>query len=845
MNPQKLILEFGGRCMIRQPTDPDPYDERRGMSGYTFAFGDEPDLNRIIYFHEHPDFRVRSHCAKLGVYVTRAVVVGGDEPRAYPALEGAQFDLLGDPVLENRNWNLTRPGYEPIAPFHVQIRTPQISIDRLDVLDGVHPDQEPWKAPLEKLEAKGARGLELEPSTVGRATGVYDFPSVLGKRLEDLRTDLANLDQRLIDDPRRVVLEARIAHIADALANPDRRTAVFPIVERFGFAITGTEASVNGDPRLLPALDLSMDAQWRIDFWMGGWDFDALSCHVEGTLEIPLVSPGNKGDQTMHSHWHSHRHDHAKQERREREYPDVPATVFAKLGVTRADLSELEAGMYGHLTLPGMSDYSVLRKGKGLSVFDEGSPLIVFRCLDVEDVWLSLQATYRHGWSFTARSGGHSTAGFSSNAETIIDLSALDDMALIDESPEDAGASTRRVRVGAGATFKKLNRFMRLHRLHVPTGGCEDVCVGGYVQGGGWGYTSRQFGMQCDSIVEATVMLGDGRIVTASESINPALFWALRGGTGNNFGVLLDVVFRAVPMDSVWGFVYAWTGDAAPAAMIRARELFGPATGLDIGYSGNLVTIETPAGRVPAWLMSGICVKGRDVGAAALAPMLATGNPSTLYDNEGSYEEVNSAVEKKLPGIPLPIDGIYELKSSHYIPADISDQDWKACCNNIWRFFVDGIAKTNPYNMLYCETYGGRINERDPLDTAFVHRNVLMDIYVDAFWREDDPELHGYDAAQVWLDGVKAVLKPFENGHWYQNYPQREMPNYRWQYWGDAFPTLLAVKRAYDPLDRFSYEQSVTPYPGDPGVRKSDHAPIFESIVVEATDLTQSFATGT
>jgi hypothetical protein len=291
MNPRKLILEFGGRCMIRQPTDPDPYDERRGVSGYTFAFGDEPDLNRIIYFHENPQFRLRSHCEKLGVFVTRALVVGDADPLACPALEGAQFDLLGDPVLENRNWNLTRPGYEPIAPFHVQIRTPHISIDRLDVLDAGHPDREAWKAPLEALEAKGARGLEYEPSTVGRATGVYDFTSVLRARLEALKADLAPLGpaDTSIDDPRRVVIEARIAHIEDALENPDRRTAVYPIVERFGFAISGTEGHVNGDPSILPArLDLSKDAQWRIDFWMGGWDFDALSCHVEGTLEIPL-----------------------------------------------------------------------------------------------------------------------------------------------------------------------------------------------------------------------------------------------------------------------------------------------------------------------------------------------------------------------------------------------------------------------------------------------------------------------------------------------------------------------------------------------------------------------------
>ena len=43
-----LVLEFEGWCSLRLPTDPDPSDEPRGISGYTFAFAGEPDFDRVL-----------------------------------------------------------------------------------------------------------------------------------------------------------------------------------------------------------------------------------------------------------------------------------------------------------------------------------------------------------------------------------------------------------------------------------------------------------------------------------------------------------------------------------------------------------------------------------------------------------------------------------------------------------------------------------------------------------------------------------------------------------------------------------------------------------------------------
>ncbi len=299
MDSKTLILEFAGLCMIRQPTDPDPYDELRGVSGYTFAFGNEPDLNRVLYFQPDSAYPVRSHCPEIGVRVTRACIQRFGGNRDISALTGATFDLLGNPKLENRNWNLTRPGYEPIVPFHIKVTAPDdaLVLQRLDVLDPAHADTPVWKLPLEAIEKKGARGLSYEPATVGLATGAFDGYLVAKERRAALQKDLdARHASGCGDDPEVVVLQGRISELDIGIAAaekgaPNRRTAVRPMVERFGYFMSGKPAELSGDPTILQGqIELGAESRWRVDFWIGGWDCDALCAHTQGAIQIPYAT---------------------------------------------------------------------------------------------------------------------------------------------------------------------------------------------------------------------------------------------------------------------------------------------------------------------------------------------------------------------------------------------------------------------------------------------------------------------------------------------------------------------------------------------------------------------------
>jgi FAD/FMN-containing dehydrogenase len=80
-----------------------------------------------------------------------------------------------------------------------------------------------------------------------------------------------------------------------------------------------------------------------------------------------------------------------------------------------------------------------------------------------------------------------------------------------------------------GATWADFNAATTAHGLVSPGGVVSHTGIGGLIVGGGMGYLTGQYGLCIDNLVEATVVVADGRIVKASEIENPDLFWGIRG----------------------------------------------------------------------------------------------------------------------------------------------------------------------------------------------------------------------------------------------------------------------------------------------------------------------------
>jgi hypothetical protein len=424
--------------------------------------------------------------------------------------------------------------------------------------------------------------------------------------------------------------------------------------------------------------------------------------------------------------------------------------------------------------------------------FDE-RPRWVAVCADERDVFHCLQWARAKGMPFAIRSGGHSSAGYSGSSGLVIDVSRLNG---VEVHGEDGTAW-----IGAGAKLGEVTKILDGHGFHIPAGSCGQVGISGFMQGGGYGYTSRMFGINCDSVVAARVMLFDGQIVHASEQENPDLFWALRGGTGGNFGILLQIKYQLHALEHVWVFALQWDVEHAPGVISEIQDkILKESKYPELGFMLNLCK----KGGQPSLLMQGLCVGKRSAGLDFLAGLDCFAGQSLLVDQVTSYSagvELLDCEPFAIPDFPAGWEMKDNLvfKEAGYVSRDVPASSWAQMIDLYTRGSGD-------FDMVVLEPYGGNIRKIPANKNAFIHRQVDFNIYGNVFVNASEPDLAG---ARKWLDDVFADLRNFTNGHRYQNYPKRNLENYRWAYWGESYPALERVKKRYDPEGVFRFEQDL------------------------------------
>lgn len=102
----------------------------------------------------------------------------------------------------------------------------------------------------------------------------------------------------------------------------------------------------------------------------------------------------------------------------------------------------------------------------------------------------------------------------------------------------------------------------------------NSVGVAGHSLHGGFGFSSHTHGLAVDWIQSATVVLANATVVEASETVNPDLFWAIRG-SGSNFGIVSTFKFRtfAAPNQvTVFSVNLPWNSGSAIATGWAAMQ---------------------------------------------------------------------------------------------------------------------------------------------------------------------------------------------------------------------------------------------------------------------------------
>ncbi|KAG8481208.1 hypothetical protein CXB51_025950 [Gossypium anomalum] len=173
-------------------------------------------------------------------------------------------------------------------------------------------------------------------------------------------------------------------------------------------------------------------------------------------------------------------------------------------------------------------------------------PLVIVTPLQTSHIQATIRCSRTNGLNLRIRSGGHDFEGLSYVSQVpfvVLDLTNFRSVKI------DVKNKVAWVQSGAilGEFYSEIAK--RSRTLAFPAGICHTVGVGGYLSGGGYGLLLRKYGLAVDNVIDAVFIDVNGRILKG-KSMGEDLFWAIRGGGGGSFGVVLSWKVKLVSVPS-------------------------------------------------------------------------------------------------------------------------------------------------------------------------------------------------------------------------------------------------------------------------------------------------------
>ncbi|XP_058196980.1 tetrahydroberberine oxidase-like [Rhododendron vialii] len=446
-------------------------------------------------------------------------------------------------------------------------------------------------------------------------------------------------------------------------------------------------------------------------------------------------------------------------------------------------------------------------------------PLAIITPIIDSHVQAAVICCRKHQLQLRIRSGGHDYEGLSyTSAFPFVILDLVNIRSITVNLEENS------VWVGAGATVGELYyRIAERSPFHgFPAGICPTVGVGGHFSGGGFGTMLRKYGLAADNIIDAYIVDVRGRILDR-ESMSEGLFWAIRGGGGASFGVILSFKIKLVPVPTTvtvfniprtleqdatklvhkWQYIGHKFDEKLFIRVIieavgdgRTRTIQATFNSMFLGRANQLLellnesypelSLQRQHCMEMSWIESVLYFSGYAEGETPDALIYRTPQPKSLFKAASDFVQE-----------PLPETALEEL--------------WKWC-----------LEEQKP--ILILDPYGGRMSQIPESDLPFPHRkgNLYNIQYLVKWEDENTSERH-----LNWIRRVYKQMTPYVS-----QCPRAAYFNYRdidlgrnegmdttyteavsWgsKYFKENFKRLAVVKAEVDPGNFFSDEQSIPP----------------------------------
>jgi hypothetical protein len=437
-------------------------------------------------------------------------------------------------------------------------------------------------------------------------------------------------------------------------------------------------------------------------------------------------------------------------------------------------LKKLATKFSGTLVTPQSAEYASLRQVFNRAV--DRHPQLIARCANSADVAHALVFARERGLPIAVRGGGHNRAGLSiCDGGVVIDLANLRRV--------NVDASKRRAQVEAGALTVHVDSATQRHGLATTLAGCPTVGVAGLTLGGGEGFLMSKYGAACDNLLSAELVSADGKLLKASATSNPDLFWAIRGG-GGNFGIATALEYQLHSVNTV----LAGTLTFAPGRTAQLLETFARFVAHapdEMNVVGMLVGSEVG----PRFQML-VCHCGEPAaGNKLLAPFRAL-TPTEDKIRVAPYFEVNSTINPAAPAA--------HFQTNLFLPT----LDAAAIA-----IIAEATHDAPPGTRVFMVPLYGAISRVKPADTAFALRSPGIELDLMGRWEDGG---QGRERVIRWVKDLRDALRRRATGAYVNQLGETGESLVRLAY-GANYPRLAALKRKYDPDNALRSNQNITP----------------------------------
>ncbi|KAL3527540.1 hypothetical protein ACH5RR_012196 [Cinchona calisaya] len=436
------------------------------------------------------------------------------------------------------------------------------------------------------------------------------------------------------------------------------------------------------------------------------------------------------------------------------------------------------------------------------------------------------------------KSGGHDYEGLSFRSPTpfiMIDLCNLQsiNINLIDET------AWIKTGVTLGQLYHAIAQKSKTHAF--PGGLYPTVGSGGLISGGGFGALLRKYGLAADNVLDAVFMDVNGQILDR-KTMGEDLFWALRGGGGASFGVILawKLKLARVP-EEVTAFTVHKKLDAENVKLLQRWQNVAYQFPEDLFLRVILQNLPSvaPCGRK----IVQISFQGLFLGTAdKFVPLINQSFPEfeleikdCLQDPIGQSEK--SWIKKQCHQVPWiksvlyfagktpkePLEYLVSKNSSNtsymkgksdFLTTPIPDEGWKM----IGKMFLE---EESPLMIL--DPFGGRMSQISEFELPFPHRNgTLYNIQYLVSWKKN--ELSQKNEHIEWIRNLHQKMEPYVSqsprGAYFnykdldlgvngEEYEYKQAKTWGEMYFKHNFERLARVKSKVDPCNFFRNEQSI------------------------------------